>query len=845
MVKIVAIGTSAGGLAALEAFFAAARHPSEVCYVVVQHLSPDFVSMMDRLLARISTLDIRKIEDGDPIVANTIYLNTPSTYLEIEDDRFRVRPFDRAGRAPKLPINHFFSSLSESAYQPVAAVIMSGSASDGAKGALKITEAGGLAFAQDPEEAEFSTMPEALIKAVPTAEVAMAEDLPALIQARLSGALRAPVETQDSSAYQGIIKLLHESFGFESDDYKADNVMRRVTRRMALCGFKEEPDYLDYLTNHPVAQEELYGDVLIGVTRFYRDEGYFKALRTQVFPELLHGQSDKSELRIWVAACSTGEEAYSLAIELSEAMEEVGLAPNFRILATDIYGPAIKAASAGIYQEHQLTGVPPKLLDKYFHKSGRGYEVRSLLRQKLIFSVQNAQADAPFLRLSMVSCRNMLIYLTDEAQAQTLANFNFGLKSGGFLCLGPSEVPGALIDRLEVVNEKWRIYHKSPNLQKSGLPLPTRQSAKSVASPNTADKHAPTAVKEPAMSTNETPSRKPPLGDGWVAFKTHAGLDAMLRRYAPSSILINAEGEVLTWYGTAGLYVDIKGKTGGWHIEEVVHPGLQSVITDALTAIHDKKIEVSEKTIELHLTDEDSHQLSVRIEPLALTPPFPRFIVVGLRRVQEDENAGESQAINDENVAKLQARVSQLDKDLRLTEESLQYVTDAMESNAALLRASNEELRFANEELQSSNEELQAANKELHAVNEELQIVTGDFERQVKSESEQISAYECALDMAGISALFLDGEMKVESFTQGAGHLLELVRSDKGRSIRSVGINLPFADWSELCDQVRKTGREVTAEGELDGAPMTVKVRYVKANEISSKPLFALLLQEK
>ncbi|WP_177218553.1 CheR family methyltransferase [Donghicola eburneus] len=842
MVKIVAIGTSAGGLSALETFFAATQHPSDMCYVVVQHLSPDFVSMMDRLLARISTLDIRKIEDGDPILANTIYLNTPSTYIEVEDDRFRVRPFDRAGRAPRLPIDHFFSSLAQSAYQPVAAVVMTGSASDGAQGALKITQAGGLAFAQDPEESEFPTMPEALIKAIPSAEVATAGELPALIHARLSGATRAPVAWSELSAYQGIIRLLQDTFGFEADDYKPDNVRRRVERRMALNGFNDERDYLDLLAQSREALEELYGDVLIGVTRFYRDIGYFHALRKDVFPEMLHGANEETPLRIWVAACSTGEEAYTLAIELSEAMEEVGLPANFRILATDVYAPAIKTASAGIYQEQQVQHIAPDLLQKYFYRSGRGYQVKSQLRQKLIFSVQNAQADAPFLRLDLVSCRNMLIYLTDEAQAKTLANFNFGLKQGGYLTLGPSETPGALLDQYSAVNEKWRVYHKHPAMLHTGHAPADREGPLAMTTEDPKPNIAPN-LNSDSRDTRESAARSQTARDGWIAFKTYEGLDAMLRRYAPSSILINADGEVLTWYGLAGLYVDTKGKTGGWHVEDVLHPGMRTVIADALMAIREKKIEVTEHEIDLQLTETDNHRVAVKVEPLALTPPYARFVVVGLRRVSDDEQAVPN-AAGEEDAAKLRARVAELDKDLRLTEESLQYVIEAMESNADLLRASNEELRFANEELQTSNEELQAANKELHAVNEELQIVTSDFERQVKSEAEQISAYESALQMAGLSALFLDAEMRLEAFTQGAGRLLELVRSDRGRTIRSVGITLPFADWAELCDQVRTTGREAKVEGELDGSPLAVKVRYIKANEISDKALFAVLLQE-
>ncbi len=834
MVKVVAIGTSAGGLTPLQRFFSAAPDQTDVCYVVIQHLHPGFESMMDKLLGRQSKIRIKKIEDGDPIQPNTIYLNSPSIYVEIEGDEFRVQPFLSSGHVPRLPIDHFFISLVQSKHQPIAAVIMSGSGSDGAKGAGVIAQAGGHVFVEDPSEAEFSAMPNATLKAVPEAEAAFAEDLPQLIEDRLSGMPVPAIDADMESTYQSLIKLIHDTYGLDILEYKQENIKRRIARRMSLREIKNDEDYLDLLENDAEALTELYGDVLINVTQFMRDPAYYRSLTQSVFPEMFQTLNGNNPLRIWVPACSTGEEAYSIAIELNEAMEELGLEPNFRIIATDVYEPAIKKASLGFYNEDQLVPFSPRLRNKYFDVSGVGYRIKNTLRQKIIFSVHNVLTDAPFLRLDMVSCRNMLIYFSDHGQNLALSNFFFGLKHEGFLALGPSESASVLTEKMTTIDETWRIFQKSSPQRR--IEQPSRWS-----NDQDRDQSFP-APKRPATPAHQS---QPAQGSATSNAKIHAGFDVMLRRYAPSSILVNTAHEVLTWCGSAGLYMDAKGQTGNWTVDAVVHPALHPAIYKGLQSFSERDIEVFEDTVTVKLTETDTHKVRIQVEPLALTPPYPRCAVVILHRlddINEEDEAYLKAVMKDENLDQLRGRIIDLTRDLRLTEESLQFVSDRLENHAALLRASNQELSSSNEELQASNEELQASNEELHAVNEELQMISSDFEKQIQSEAEQIDTYEFALDMIGTSALFLTHDMRLSSFTRGAGELLELVNTDKGRYIRSVGVKMDFADWDSLGERAMTTQHPVQAEGMLNGVNVRLTVSMARPRTLQKNAVVAAII---
>lgn len=818
---IVAVGASAGGLEPLEAFFETAPTDRGWCYVVLQHLSPDYRSVMDELLARKSALSIRHIEDGMTLAPDTLYLNQPNTLVRLNEGAFQVTAYAPNDDLPHLPIDAFITSIAEERGLPRAAVILSGSGSDGARGVEALHAAGGHVLVQSPKQAKFSSMPKAALSTGAVDRIEDAGALPAAVATLLSElpeGSNSKLQRRSADPWTAILELIETAHRIDFSVYKSPTVIRRIERRMGLKGITDIEDYRDLLLKSDEAVEELYQDMLIGVTEFYRDPDAMASLSRNAIARLVSDSSDKDDIRIWVPACATGEEAYTIAIEMAEALRSSGLERRYRIIASDVHRGSIETAGKGVYPDSALENIAPAIRERYFTEHRDGWQIDQAIRQKVIFSVQNALADSPFMRLDLVSCRNLLIYLDDVAQKRLLSMFLFGLRKGGYLFLGASESLGELKSDFTVIDSTWRLYRKETDRRVYDPGLLANRIG------------APEGVDRFDMPRQRTQARPPltaidksdrPRTDRDSLLR---GYDALLKRYAPSSILITDAGQVLTWFGAASAYIDTMSDLAERTVEEIVHPALHYAINLGTERLRQGAEREFEREISIDIEDGEPHVVTLRVEPLMGDNRRGRFLLVTLRRAGEDapesEGAAETAADTGDNDI-LVTRIRELERDLRLTDESLQYVTERLETSGEELQASNEELQASNEELQAANEELQASNEELHAVNEELVSVSSEHERKIELLSELNRDTELAFSVMGAGVLVLDSDLRIRRFTQQCAEILNLVDHDIGRKVEDVGSRLKFVDHAELARAAAQSGEAQSVAGDWQGSQLT------------------------
>jgi two-component system CheB/CheR fusion protein len=594
--------------------------------------------------------------------------------------------------------------------------------------------------------------------------------------------------------------------------------MRRIERRMTLRGFDSVEAYREHLSASPAALEELYSDMLIGVTAFYRDPEAIAALTRQAIGPIVSRASETDDIRVWVPACASGEEAYTVAIELSEAIRAAGLKRTFRVIATDVHRPSVETAAAGIYPEEALEKVPEAIRSRYFVEHRDGWEVDRALRQSVIFSVHNALADPPFMRLDLVSCRNLMIYLDDTAQKRLLSMFLFALKKEGVLFLGNAESVGALPDEFDTLDSAARLYSKrsdrrlfDPEVMAGRLNQPRRDERG----------EAPPRAARPPLAALDRAGRSKPDRDALIR-----GYDALLKRFAPSSFLITDEGEVLTWFGGASAYVDTMSDLAERTVEEIVHRSLRYPINVGIEHLRQKGVARFEREVTVDADDSGGHRLTVRIEPLSGARGGGRFLLVVLSRAEaeapSDEEAAE-EAVESGETGRLIARIRELERDLRLTEESLQYVTERLETSGEELQASNEELQASNEELQASNEELQSSNEELQATNEELVSVSAEHERKIELLRALNADTELLVDLLGYGVIVLDSDLRIRRFTGLCSRAFGLEPRDEGRRIVHVGAKPEGVDTAELAREALERREAKSAEGTLEGRALRVE----------------------
>jgi two-component system CheB/CheR fusion protein len=791
---VVGIGASAGGLEALERLFDRMPVRTGMAFVVLQHLSPDFKSLTDELLARHTGIPIFRVEDGMEVRPDAIYLLPPRKDMIISGGKLLLTDKDPS-RFVALPIDHFFRSLAQDVGERAIAIVLSGTGSDGSRGIRDVHEAGGLVLAQTAETAKFDGMPASAVRTGVVDLVLAPEDMSeALLQyiqpLNREQALPEPhAEPAPEAGMDTIFRLLRDAYGIDFSHYKPDTVARRTERRLLLGRSVGLDEYAAQLARDPAELNLLYKDLLIGVTRFFRDEEAFRRLAEVVLPPLLQGLGPDEEFRAWVPGCATGEEAYSLAILVQECLAAMhakrqAAPPTVKIFATDVHRASLDHAGSGLYSEASLADMDPTLRERYFVRRADGWQISPELRKVVVFAQHNVLKDAPFTKLDLISCRNLLIYFQPPAQKKVLSLFHFGLKTGGVLFLGPSESPGELSDEFETIDPRWKLYRKSRD---TGLPPDMR------------------------LGTLGGLRTRPPAGAaGAGGFENPlvAAYDALLDEHMPPSLLVNEHREVVQSFSGATRYLKLRDGRFSTDILDMVDPDLRMALAGALQRAFKDLAPVAYRGLRTQLPD-GPRAVNLTVKPIRGRRPGRAGagatggeVVYTLIRFEEPEAAppaAEPAREIDLGEASREQLLA-LETELRSTKENLQAMIEELET-------SNEELQATNEELLASNEELQSTNEELHSVNEELFTVNAEHQKKITELTELTADMDNLLASTEVHTIFLDRNLCIRKFTPKIAQTFNLLPQDVGRRIDHFTYSIDHPSLLTDVQEVLRTGQ--------------------------------------
>lgn len=829
---IVGIGASAGGLEALEQLFKSLSSDSGAAYVVVQHLSPDFKSHMVELLSRHTEMPIYRVENGVAVEPNAVYLIPPRKEMVISGGKLLLT--EKSGeKSFSHPIDQFFRSLAADVGRYSIGVILSGTGSDGSRGIRDIHDAGGLVISQDETTAAFDGMP---LNAQATGIVdlvippaGISEAIVRYVQDGLTPEAIGEQELIASSAkgVDRIFELLHGQHGLDFSHYKATTVGRRIQRRIDLLGLNSIDDYLAQLEATPEELNELYKDLLIGVTKFFRDPAAFDVIATNVLPVLVRRAAESNQtLRVWVCGCASGEEAYSLAILLDEERRRLGEQIDIKIFATDAHHVSLNTAARGVFSEEALEELSDERRRRYFDKKRDGYHVDRDLRRYIVFAPHNVISDAPFTQMDLVTCRNMLIYLQPTAQKKTLSLFHFALKANGTLFLGPSESPGELSDEFETVDKRWRVYTKRRDVR---LPIDTRVPFV-------------TGVDRMPRATLCRPQRD----EHRIDTSLLSLYDKLLDRKMPPSILVSEDYLIRHVFGGAERFLRLRGGRPSTTLLDVIIDPLKPAITGAVQHAIRKQDLVRYTGIRL-VEGGDQELLGITVEPIHNPADGEVSLLIEFEVIENEETVMPSQS--DGTLVDMEElthqRVAGLESELRYSQENLQATVEEMET-------SNEELQATNEELVASNEELQSTNEELHSVNEELYTVNAEHQRRVEELARANGDMDNLLATTRVGVIFLDGDLFIRRFTPEIGRLFHLMEQDVGRSIEGFAHHFArstfLSDLRAVVSDEREAEFEITdrkgnlylarllpyrTSGDIDGVVLTlIDIKHLKETQI-------------
>ena len=701
--RIVGIGASAGGLEAFTQFLHTAPIASGMTFVLVQHLDPKHESGLVDLLTRATKLPVTEIEDGCKVQPNHVYVIPSNAELTIKNSELRLHPRTTV-RQPNLPIDRFLTSLAEDQQANAIGVVLSGTASDGTLGLQAIKAAGGITFAQD-ESAGYTSMPESAIRAGAADFVLSPAGIAKAIEAvndRGDGPKQLPEPLLESAAnfsdLHEILLLIENQTGIAMASYKIGTLQRRTQRRLAVLNIHTLAEYAAYIKDNPAEATTLYQDMLINVTSFFRDQPTLDFLKQQLLPELLGKATNNQQLRIWVAGCASGEEAYSLAITCREFLDQKPHSVTVKIFATDLSATAIAQARSGLYTDGALTDIPKALRERYFTPNGTSYRVKDVVRDMCVFATHNLLVDPPFLSMDFISCCNVLIYLKPIAQQKLLANFHYALKPSGFLALGTSESVGESRSLFSQLDKNRKVYSRKP------VPSPRHLYASSM----------------PAKSNVTLPSRVTGPNPDISGVATLADT-VLLTQFTPASVVVDSSLDIIQFHGSTSPYLEAAPGKASLNLFKMAKPGLVLHLRKAIRHVKEKK-EPYEHTVHVKL---DAKTQIVTLHALLLTPEDDAessILIVFSNNPGEDRN-GQHQAAattKQPEAADDIHRILQLERELAEQQDEMRQLSEDQEIANEELQLANEEVRSSNEELQSLNEELETSSEELASTNEEL-----------------------------------------------------------------------------------------------------------------------------
>lgn len=750
---VVGVGASAGGLEALERLFEPMQRGMGCAFVVVQHLSPEFRSRLDELLGRRTTLEVQRAENGVRLRSDVVYITPPGKDILLSGGRLLLSDMDPAASSGHT-IDHFFRSLAHDTGPRGVALILSGTGSDGTKGLRDVQAAGGVVLVQAPTSAEFDGMPRSAIETGLAARVLQPGEM-ASVLAKLVQESR---ETQLSprTIADPILERLLDGYGLDFSLYKPTSIQRRIQRRVELSRSNSAEAYLALLDSSREELAQLYQDLLIGVTHFFRDVEAFDRLRKEVLPELLRALPPGEELRVWVAGCATGEEAYSVAMVIQETLDAENRQVPVRIFATDVQARSLKVAGPGIYPEAALEGVSEERRQRFFQERNGHYQINQELRSMVIFAPHNVLRDAPFTRLDLITCRNLLIYLQPQAQRKAIGLFQFGLKPRGYLFLGPSETIADLGHDFETLDSRWKIFRKRRD---SRLPYdlrPTRPSS---------------------LPRSRTPT--PPPGDQGLS----GVYDSILDELCPPSFLVNDQRELIHTFGGASKFLRIRDGRMSGELSDLMEGELRIAVAGALQRAQSERVPVRIKGATARGPDGD-RVVDVIARPIRSRRASESFLLV----ILEEKVALPAVAPGEESLSEASlARLQGLESELRYTKENLQATIEEMVT-------SNEQLQATNEEMVAANEELQTTNQELHSVNEELHTINAEYQRSIGDLTDLNADMDHLLTSTEIHTLFLDKSLHIRRFTARITEIFHLIPQDIGRQVEAFHHNLRRPD---------------------------------------------------
>jgi chemotaxis methyl-accepting protein methylase len=779
---MVGIGASAGGLEAIEAFLRNVPAKSGLAFIIVQHLDPTRKDMMTEILQHATPMKVVPIKDRLKVAPDCVYVIPPNNDLSILHGVLHLLA-PAAPRGLRLPIDFFFRALAADQRSRSIGVILSGMGSDGTLGLQAIKEQGGAVFVQAPESAKFDAMPRSAIDARLANVVAPAEELAGRILTYLA---RVPqVDSPDpafslktQSAIEKICILLRNQTGHDFSQYKRRTIYRRIERRMGLHQIDSISGYVQYLQETPQEALLLFKELLIGVTSFFRDPEVWEHLKKKAIPTLLSERPLGGALRVWVPGCSTGEEAYSLAILFKEVLAKVRPAQRFtlQIFATDLDKDVIERARQGAYPPTITSNVSAERLHRFFTKETSGYRVRQEIREMVVFATQNVIMDPPFTKLDILSCRNLLIYLAPELQRKLLPLFHYSLNPGGILFLGTAETLGGSAEFFETRGSKTRIYRRldaSPHTEPVEFPSSFRTRPSAV---------EPKAAPKGAITNLHTLANQ-----------------FLLERYSPSAVLTNVQGDILYISGRTGKYLEPAAGKADWNLHAMAREGLRFALAVAFKKALREKRTVTQTGVKLESGGADQ-LVDVTIEPLQEPEALRGMVMIVFVDVIAPPTVKQPGKTNHHS-----AMTAKLEQELRQARENLVTTHEEMQSSQEELKSTNEELQSTNEELQSTNEELTTSKEEMQSMNEELQTLNHEMQAKLDELSHANDDMRNLLDSTDIATLFLDDALNVRRFTSRMTKIIKLIPGDIGRPITDLASDLVYPDLAADARAVLQT----------------------------------------
>lgn len=796
---VVAVGASAGGLEAFSNLLRALPRDPGLALIFLPHLDPTHESAMVPLLGRTSDLPVVQAANAMPIAPNRLFVLPPNSDMTIVRGKLRLVKRE-AARGHHLPIDTFFRSLAEDQANNAVGVILSGTATDGTQGLAAIKHEGGITFAQEPESAKYDGMPTSAI-AAGVADFVLTPDR---IARELIKIQKRPPQTAAKDPFEGkdgvlrdVLRLLKTHSKVDFSDYKSATVQRRIARRMHINQIANLGDYVRLLHRNQQEIEALYRDVLINVTSFFRNPEVFDSLREKVYPRLLEQRQASDPIRIWVPGCSTGEETYSHAIALMEMLSELRLEVPIQIFGTDLSETSIQRARTGIYKESIVADVSPVRLRRFFHKTTGGYQISKSIRDMCVFARQNVFSDPPFSRMDLISCRNVLIYLSPVLQKKVVPIFHYALKPAGFLLVGNNEgLVGSGADIFDLIERKSKIYQKKQVL----LPVTFGLAVSAHESLDRVREKAPNAPREEEKT-------RPPADVQREADRL------LLTRYVPSAVVVNEDFDILQSRGSTSRFLELPSGKVSLNLLKMARPGLLHELRTLLDQARQQSVPVSKHGVQI----EDGHPSTVKLEVIPFRTPArdrQHFLVLFEETGDGQQAPPPAPAVKPDllELADIKGmQLGQLKQELAATKEYLQSIIEGQEATNEELQSANEEIQSGNEELQSTNEELQTSKEELESANEELNTVNEEIQHRNQQLSRLSNDLINLLNSATIPMLLLGEDLRIRRYTPEAERVLGFAHDDVGKPLAHLRL---LVDLPHLERWMLDVMRDITAKNE-------------------------------